>query len=134
MNLMETRYKYASHPQQGQLCLKIIRECLINNEVCSEQIIAEIFLPTDREQAGVFDYEKIAAKIVRPDLTSKDCNHILVTRLEDSAAQVCCECGRPATFLVKPKNSTLLNSYCARHIPTPLWDGQTKQVIVKIDD
>ena len=134
MNLMETRYKYSSYPQQGQICLRIIRECLINNEACSEQVIAEICLPTDRVQSGVFDQEKIAARIVRPDLSSQDCKHIIVARLDESAAETCCECGLPASYLVKSKNSTLLNGYCSKHLPTPLWDGQAKQVIASIND
>ena len=134
VNLMEIKYKYSSYPQQGQVCLRIIRECLINEEVCSEQVIAEICLPTDREQSGVFDQEKIAAQIVRPDLSSKDCHHTIVARLDESAAETCCECGQPANFLVKSKSSTLLSGYCTKHLPTPLWDSQAKQVIAKIGD
>lgn len=129
-----TRIGYLAYPSNADLCLQIIKEEWLDGIVSTKQIIHEAVLSADQNQMvyiEVLDHG-IEVRDIKTDLVADDCDHVVVANFDKPCDEKCCECGNPAQFLVKSKNSTLVNGYCSRHVPAPLWDYKTKQVMVRI--
>ena len=129
-----TRYTYISRPFPTHFMVEVLKEIWVDGQITHRYVIHDAEISIDQPQSGSFEFEVplVEDHPINLDLTSSDCPHMVIARFTNDSDERCCICDNPADFLVKSENSTLMSSYCSRHVPAPLWDSRIKQVLIRI--
>lgn len=117
--------------------VNIVRDTWKDGVFLYSTIIQEVMVDLTKATSEVIlNLQSVEEKVKKIDLNLKrhDCKHVAVISYDEPDGHNCTLCGNPAAHLVRTNGSSLLEHYCSKCVPTPMYQQQTGKIFERLVD